>query len=207
LAVNEAFARLNEGIGEAWGRTRLVFTSDHGEEFWDHGAFEHGHSLYSELTRVPLILMGEGIPQGRSSTMVAHQDLYTTLASWGGAAHSAGYGGLDLLSLGASDVPGRSIVSESTLYGGAKMSLVKKTHRLVLDQAMNTINLMCMDRETLIEDECAERDADWEALQESMYQELFALRGHLNPVVHTTELRKTLDRNTADRLEALGYLE
>ncbi len=34
----------------------IVLTSDHGEEFWDHGHFEHGHSLYDELIRLPLII-------------------------------------------------------------------------------------------------------------------------------------------------------
>jgi arylsulfatase A-like enzyme len=34
----------------------IVFTSDHGEEFWDHGAHGHGHTLYRELLAVPLIV-------------------------------------------------------------------------------------------------------------------------------------------------------
>ena len=34
----------------------IVLTSDHGEEFWEHGGYEHGHTLYDELLRVPLIL-------------------------------------------------------------------------------------------------------------------------------------------------------
>ena len=29
-----------------------ALTSDHGEEFWDHGGFEHGHDYYREVTRV-----------------------------------------------------------------------------------------------------------------------------------------------------------
>jgi len=32
----------------------IVFTSDHGEEFWEHGGFEHGHTLHQELLHVPL---------------------------------------------------------------------------------------------------------------------------------------------------------
>ncbi|MFQ5599080.1 MAG: sulfatase, partial [Candidatus Krumholzibacteriia bacterium] len=43
------------GLG-LYERTTLVITSDHGEEFWDHGGFEHGHTLYDELIRIPLIL-------------------------------------------------------------------------------------------------------------------------------------------------------
>jgi len=32
----------------------IVFASDHGEEFWEHGRFEHGHTLFDEVLRVPL---------------------------------------------------------------------------------------------------------------------------------------------------------
>jgi arylsulfatase A-like enzyme len=34
----------------------IVLTSDHGEEFWDHDRFEHGHTLYDELLSVPLVV-------------------------------------------------------------------------------------------------------------------------------------------------------
>jgi len=34
----------------------LVVMADHGEEFYDHGDWEHGHSLYQELTRIPLVV-------------------------------------------------------------------------------------------------------------------------------------------------------
>ena len=30
----------------------IVVAADHGEEFWDHSRFEHGHTLYNELVRV-----------------------------------------------------------------------------------------------------------------------------------------------------------
>jgi arylsulfatase A-like enzyme len=34
----------------------IVVLSDHGEEFWEHGAYGHGHSLYDELLHVPLLV-------------------------------------------------------------------------------------------------------------------------------------------------------
>jgi len=34
----------------------IVVTSDHGEEFWEHGGFEHGHALNNEVIGVPLII-------------------------------------------------------------------------------------------------------------------------------------------------------
>ncbi len=34
----------------------IILTSDHGEEFWEHDGYEHGHTLYNELLSVPLII-------------------------------------------------------------------------------------------------------------------------------------------------------
>ncbi len=36
--------------------TLLIVTHDHGEEFWDHGGWEHGHTLYNELIHSPLLI-------------------------------------------------------------------------------------------------------------------------------------------------------
>ena len=38
---------------ELEGPIAIVFTSDHGEEFYEHGEWGHGHSLYGEQIRVP----------------------------------------------------------------------------------------------------------------------------------------------------------
>lgn len=44
--------------------TVIAVTSDHGEEFYDHGLMGHVFQLHRELTRVPLILAGPGVPAG-----------------------------------------------------------------------------------------------------------------------------------------------
>jgi arylsulfatase A-like enzyme len=36
--------------------TLIVFTSDHGEEFYDHKSWGHGHQLYDESLKVPLLI-------------------------------------------------------------------------------------------------------------------------------------------------------
>lgn len=52
--------------------TIVALTADHGEEFWDHGNFEHGHDYYHEITHIPLIFWGsEKIPVGSRITKVA----------------------------------------------------------------------------------------------------------------------------------------
>ncbi len=57
----------------------VIFFSDHGEEFWDHGGFEHGHTLFDELLRVPLILRAPGIPASRQTAPVSLLDITPTV--------------------------------------------------------------------------------------------------------------------------------
>jgi arylsulfatase A-like enzyme len=49
--------------------TLIIVTSDHGEEFFDHGSAGHGHSMYEELLHVPLIarLPGNQTPADKSA--------------------------------------------------------------------------------------------------------------------------------------------
>jgi arylsulfatase A-like enzyme len=48
-----------------WENTLFALTSDHGEEFLEHGVLGHGFSLYQEVIRVPLIAHGPGVAAGR----------------------------------------------------------------------------------------------------------------------------------------------
>lgn len=66
------------GLGE---ETLIVFTSDHGEEFLEHGRTFHGQSAYGELNRVPLVLWGPGrAPAGaRLEQTVETIDIMPTL--------------------------------------------------------------------------------------------------------------------------------
>ena len=56
--VDESLGVLLDGLRDLgiYESSLIVLTSDHGEEFWEHGGFEHGHSLYRELLHVPLIV-------------------------------------------------------------------------------------------------------------------------------------------------------
>ncbi len=42
----------------------ILVVSDHGEEFWEHGSYGHGHSLYDEILHVPLLVK---LPRSMSS--------------------------------------------------------------------------------------------------------------------------------------------
>ncbi len=58
----------------------IIITSDHGEEFWDHGGIEHGHTLYNELTHVPLIVrLPKAAQHARCQTAVSIVSLLPTI--------------------------------------------------------------------------------------------------------------------------------
>jgi arylsulfatase A-like enzyme len=64
-------------------RTLLVFTSDHGEEFFEHGFEGHGQSAYNELTHVPLIVRYPGVvpPGQKIDETVGLVDVMPTILS------------------------------------------------------------------------------------------------------------------------------
>ena len=68
----------SEGIFE---NTLLVITSDHGENFGEHGLASHQFCLYDSLIHVPLIMVyPDIIPRGRRiSNMVSHLDIFPTI--------------------------------------------------------------------------------------------------------------------------------
>jgi arylsulfatase A-like enzyme len=79
VELGKLFAHLKHlGLDE---KTLVVFISDHGEEFFDHGDRDHGNSVYGEVAQVPLMLKWPGgIPAGTNvSETVETIDLMPTL--------------------------------------------------------------------------------------------------------------------------------
>jgi arylsulfatase A-like enzyme len=70
--------------------TLVVVTSDHGEEFLEHGGVLHARTHYEELLRIPLIWRGPGLPRGvRVAEPVSLADVAPTLLARLGVAGSA----------------------------------------------------------------------------------------------------------------------
>jgi len=78
--LDDTLADLFEELGED---TSVVLFADHGEEFWDHDEFEHGHSLYDELLRVPFIVKGPNVEPGVFDWPVSLLDVTPTTLELG----------------------------------------------------------------------------------------------------------------------------
>jgi arylsulfatase A-like enzyme len=89
--MDDIFGRFLVGIEEALrGEDFMaVFTSDHGECFFEHGMMGHGHELWGELTRVPLIIrwprgLADTPPAGFCDTPASHVDIVPTILECAG---------------------------------------------------------------------------------------------------------------------------
>ncbi len=95
LQVGRVLDALEEG-GLA-DDTIVVLFSDHGEEFEDHGMTLHGHTLFGELVRVPLIVRAPGFTPRRVAGNVGLVDLLPTLIELVGLAPPPTAGGRSLV--------------------------------------------------------------------------------------------------------------
>lgn len=101
IAANDAAFGVLLGYLRARGlydSTLIVFISDHGEEFLDHGGWEHAATLYQEMLRVPLIVR---FPGGRAAGMrcravARHVDVLPTVLDIAGLQSMPGVAGRSL---------------------------------------------------------------------------------------------------------------
>ena len=83
LFTDRMVEKLTRFIRKNHPNTLIIITSDHGEEFLDHGGYLHAGTLYNELLRVPLLLVSSSIPRGKSiSRLTDHADLFATVLDY-----------------------------------------------------------------------------------------------------------------------------
>jgi arylsulfatase A-like enzyme len=94
--IREAFRKYD------WERNTLILvTSDHGEEFLDHGRHGHDKTLFSEIVRVPLLAFypAGGVGPARVADHVSLVDVLPTLREFAGLPRGEHDLGLSLLPL------------------------------------------------------------------------------------------------------------
>lgn len=79
--------------------TLVIITSDHGEEFLEHGDFRHGETLYEEVISVPLMFHGKGIQKGVVGERVSLLHLGPTILDMLDIQDEFGQDGVSLLPL------------------------------------------------------------------------------------------------------------
>ncbi|MDX2054446.1 MAG: sulfatase [Polyangiaceae bacterium] len=135
--VDQQIGRLLDYL-EASGlmkNTAIVFTSDHGEAFGEHGMYRHGYEVWEELVRVPLLLYVPGVAPRRVKERRSIIDVAPTL--------------LDLLDVPAPSGKDRDFMSGQSLL--AELFLPQLSARpIFIDMSAGPYN---EERQALIEND------------------------------------------------------
>jgi arylsulfatase A-like enzyme len=120
--------------------TIIIVTSDHGEEFWEHAELEdrfffrqdktsgtsHGHSVFNELIRVPLIFIGP-ISGKPTTDLVSSVDIVPTITNLIGIRHYMTFDGKNIFSTGGT----RTLLTEASGMGYEKKALTVDNYKLI----------------------------------------------------------------------------
>lgn len=206
LAADAALGALFDGL-KSRGRYQdavVVVTADHGEEFWDHGKFEHGHALWSELTRVPFVVKAPGVAPGRVPTVVEHVDLARGLLMRAGAPIAASVQGEDLFAVAAAPPRSRLSLQENCMYGFPCISVIDETHRMVFSPLEGTAQIWAVDDQA--RDAVRLQGAPQQEQGKRLTQLLTQRRGSLDPI-EAASGPKLLGYETFQQLALLGYVD
>ena len=136
--VDDQLRQLYSKLADAGRKQRWVVTADHGEEFGERGSWGHAHTLYAEQLRVPLIVSGEGLPEGQIvKEAVGIQDIASTITSWVDQPMPEA-DGIDLNpAMEGAPVPGRAFPAETFRFKTSRISLYENGKRIEWDLKRN----------------------------------------------------------------------
>lgn len=156
----------------ARGDWTVILTADHGEEFGDHGGLLHADTLYEEVTRVPLAIIGRGVrEQGLVQEAVSLVDIAPTVLQLVGAPADPESEGVDLLRVPRA--ANRSLFAESFFFGphvpaeDPRLTAVWKAHDKLIQMrnhgefsaALYALNADPEERNNLSAQDAKKRDA------------------------------------------------
>lgn len=211
--VDEALGKvLDTSLETGHGANAVVaLSADHGEELWDHGKWGHGHSLYDELLRVPLIIKAPNLVPGIVTTPFSHIDLIPTLADlmdaeqdpvWQGESHVASINGLV-------ESPLRAVFSRATHLVNPDEPLemvVAEPYKLIVGLESSSAQLYNLKDDPNEQVDLAQQEEDalkslygwlhaWHDATPSTYDELNA------------EQAVVVNEDVLEIMDSLGYLD
>ena len=214
--LDAALGRLFDSLATRsdWQNTALCLTSDHGEEFYEHGTWAHSwNQLNKEGTHVPLILKcpEQTIGNKRSRT-VSQLDIAPTLLTFAGADVPAKMLGKNLFG----DSIARPVISEMHGHSNSHRYRLAIRHEGLLyiydgdtdHCALYSLAASADSEQNIYDKQCPISNRfDRLRLQHITKGALDMLKGQV--IIGEDEISYDLDDDPAviDRLRALGYMD
>jgi arylsulfatase A-like enzyme len=207
----------------------IIFMSDHGEEFYDHMGWSHGHSLYNELIRVPLMIKFPQNKYGgmRISENVGIIDIFPTILD------------LNKIKFNSSSVDGKSLLPlirgkkwrRDSLYSSLstcwmveaippKFSILAKDLKLIVNYPFKENNLEFFGKDAKppeierlelfdLRKDTKEKSsiADQKNIPEDFRSIISELQMTINKAIASSKRGKLiLSEEEIEKLKALGYI-
>lgn len=132
-------------------KTIFIITSDHGEEFYEHGQIDHGHSLYDELIRTPLFIKTPNTTENvRVNSQTSGADIMPTILSSVGIKTTTDFDGVDLSQASKLYID-RDVVSETEYRYVVNQKSIRtnKGWKLIKDVSSNLDELYNLKNDAL----------------------------------------------------------
>jgi arylsulfatase A-like enzyme len=198
----------NEGMLD---NTLVVVVADHGEEFFEHGGYEHGHSLMPEVANIPLIvrLPGRRDPGTRIDAPLSSLDLMPTICREMGWAPPEGMPGQASLwpdESGQAADPTRLMVLENMLYGDDQQALLLWPYYRVENLADGTFQWFNLAEDPGAQQPLPAPPAEWKQLGadgQTLLDEWDDMATQIG--AHRNGEASGLSETTRQQLRSLGY--
>ncbi|MGH9322289.1 MAG: sulfatase [Vicinamibacteria bacterium] len=202
------FGRLLTHLNELglYNSSLIFFTADHGEEFFEHGAWGHGHTLYNELLRIPLIVK---LPNHRAehrgaldARLASSMDVLPTIRDVLGANWAANWSAPSLLS----EIDDRRSVSaykDQTDPRARTMYLSEQKVIQMLDPSGGILReeLYCLDSDPREKDGkggCGSNNMLWSEIRAGLARD---------ESLGMPSEKVEMDSETEEELRSLGYIQ
>jgi len=221
--VDRAIGTLLKGLGKHRRDTLVVFTADHGEELWDHQALEealysdprgqrgvgHGHTMFEELVRVPLILSMPGfIKPARIDAQVSLVDVLPTLLDVFGLPPASNIDGRTLRPLlDGRTLPERPLLFDSPCMGRDKQGILLGRWKFVRSDSEPDLLLDLQSDPGETANVAALHPDEVARLRALLDTELAASRARGDGLRSATPVIHVMDADELEDLRELGYVK
>ena len=185
-------------------RTVVAVLGDHGEMLGEHGELTHGFFVYDSAVRIPLVVAAPGIAPRVVNDQVRIVDVMPTLLELLGVKAAPAVQGTSLLPLARGERLKLMALSESWFprfhYGWSELQAIQD-ERFKLIRAPRR-ELYDLERDPLETADLAVSDPRRVETLERALEEMITASGGGG----TPKVPEAVDSETAERLEALGYI-
>ena len=208
--VDDQIARIVRALEaeKLMDQTWIVVASDHGEEHFEHGSFDHGHAYEEEVTRVPFIIRA---PEGkwragtRVTPSVRHVDIPPTVLALLGESSPAHFEGRSLLpTIDGKETADRPAYMEFNLFSGQQCALYDGRYKTVWDTRRKRgfyYDLKTDPKETT-------RNSGNDPMLDGLLKKVKAIREALEKAAKGKKFTKgALSQEASKALKSLGYIK